>query len=161
VKVRLSASRVGRPIPAETFLVLIPFRGHCASGRIISIEKFNDVIRNGIRDLPACSKVPKPTTLSRARGGARINLVHNLYQIANWRIISNTHAIWGPERHEYLDLRLCQLCLLVSCLYFSVVKIEAKYSSKMSLVFHRSTRRYIPEDGTLHNHHCENIKSYT
>jgi hypothetical protein len=24
----------------------------------------------------------------------------------------------------------------------------------------RTTRRYIPEDGTLHNHRCENLKSY-
>jgi hypothetical protein len=23
-----------------------------------------------------------------------------------------------------------------------------------------TTRRYIPEDGTLHNHSCENLKSY-
>jgi hypothetical protein len=24
----------------------------------------------------------------------------------------------------------------------------------------RATRRYIPEDGTLHSHHGENLKSY-
>jgi hypothetical protein len=24
----------------------------------------------------------------------------------------------------------------------------------------RTTRRYIPEDGTLHNHRCENLISY-
>jgi hypothetical protein len=24
----------------------------------------------------------------------------------------------------------------------------------------RTTRRYIPGDGTLHNQHCENLKSY-
>jgi hypothetical protein len=26
--------------------------------------------------------------------------------------------------------------------------------------FQRTTRRYIPEEGTLHNHRCENLKSY-
>jgi hypothetical protein len=26
--------------------------------------------------------------------------------------------------------------------------------------FHLSTRRYIPEDETLHNHRCENLRSY-
>jgi hypothetical protein len=27
--------------------------------------------------------------------------------------------------------------------------------------FQRTTWRYVPEDGTLYNHHCENLKSYT
>jgi hypothetical protein len=38
--------------------------------------------------------------------------------------------------------------------------MEAKYSSETSVDFHRITRRYIPEHITLHNHSCENIKSY-
>jgi hypothetical protein len=29
-----------------------------------------------------------------------------------------------------------------------------------SVDFQRTTRRYIPEDSTLHNHRCENLKSY-
>jgi hypothetical protein len=29
-----------------------------------------------------------------------------------------------------------------------------------SVDFQRTTRRYIPEDRTLHNHRCENLKSY-
>jgi hypothetical protein len=29
-----------------------------------------------------------------------------------------------------------------------------------NVYFHQTTRRYIPEDRTLHNHHCENLKSY-
>jgi hypothetical protein len=29
-----------------------------------------------------------------------------------------------------------------------------------SVELQRTTRRYIPEDRTLHNHRCENIKSY-
>jgi hypothetical protein len=27
--------------------------------------------------------------------------------------------------------------------------------------FQRTTRRYVPEDSTLHNQLCENLKSYT
>jgi hypothetical protein len=34
-------------------------------------------------------------------------------------------------------------------------------SSETSVDFQRTTRRYIPEDRTLHNHRCENIRSYT
>jgi hypothetical protein len=41
-------------------------QGHSAAGRIRSIEKSNDFIRNRTRDLPACGIVPQPTTLSRA-----------------------------------------------------------------------------------------------
>jgi hypothetical protein len=49
----------------------------------------------------------------------------------------------------------------ISCLAYSVtVKMGATYSSEMSVDFQRTTWRYIPEDRTLHNHRCENLKSY-
>jgi hypothetical protein len=37
--------------------------------------------------------------------------------------------------------------------------MEAICSSEMSVETQRTTRRHIPEDDTLHNHHCENLKS--
>jgi hypothetical protein len=50
---------------------------------------------------------------------------------------------------------------LVSCsAYFSTLKMEAICSSETSVDTQLTTRRYIPEDGTLHNHCCENLKSY-
>jgi hypothetical protein len=40
---------------------------------------------------------------------------------------------------------------LVSCsAYFSTLKMEAIFSSETSVDSQRTTRRYIPEDGTLH-----------
>jgi hypothetical protein len=39
------------------------------------------------------------------------------------------------------------------------LKIEAIYCSETSVDFHWTTRRYIPEDRTLHNHLCKNLKS--
>jgi hypothetical protein len=33
-------------------------------------------------------------------------------------------------------------------------------SSETSVDSQRTTRRYIPEDGTLQNYRCENLKSY-
>jgi hypothetical protein len=42
----------------------------------------------------------------------------------------------------------------------STLKMEAIFSSETSVDFHRTTRRYIPEDRTLYNHGCENLKSY-
>jgi hypothetical protein len=32
--------------------------------------------------------------------------------------------------------------------------------SETSVDTERTTRRYIPEDATLHKHRCENLKSY-
>jgi hypothetical protein len=39
-------------------------------------------------------------------------------------------------------------------------KVEAICLSETSAGFQWTTKRYIPADGTLHNHHCENLKSY-
>jgi hypothetical protein len=39
--------------------------------------------------------------------------------------------------------------------------MEAICCSETSVDFQRTTRRYIPEDITLHNHRCENLKFYT
>jgi hypothetical protein len=38
-------------------------------------------------------------------------------------------------------------------------KVEAIYSSEMSVDFQQTTRRYISDDTTLHSHLCENLKS--
>jgi hypothetical protein len=38
--------------------------------------------------------------------------------------------------------------------------MEAICSSETSVETQRTTRRHIPEDETLHNHRCENLKSY-
>jgi hypothetical protein len=37
---------------------------------------------------------------------------------------------------------------------------DGKYSSETSPDFQQTTWRYIPEDRTLHKHHCKNLKSY-
>jgi hypothetical protein len=48
--------------------------------------------------------------------------------------------------------------MLVSCLAYSLaLKIEATYSCETSVLLQRTTRRCIPEDRTVHNHHCENL----
>jgi hypothetical protein len=42
---------------------------------------------------------------------------------------------------------------------FSTLEMEAIRSSETS-VHTRSTQRHIPEDGILHSHRCENLRSY-
>jgi hypothetical protein len=59
----------------------------------------------------------------------------------------------------------CTACHLISRWFlaqfiFSTLKIKAMCSSETSVDTQRTTRRYIPEDGTLHNHRCDNLKSY-
>jgi hypothetical protein len=58
---------------------------------------------------------------------------------------------------------LLDICFeLVSCLAYSFsMKMEATCSSVTSVDFQWTTRYDISEDRTLHNHCCENLKSYT
>jgi hypothetical protein len=44
--------------------------------------------------------------------------------------------------------------------YSSALKMEAMFLSETSVDFQRTTRSYITEYSTLHNHRCENLKSY-
>jgi hypothetical protein len=42
----------------------------------------------------------------------------------------------------------------------STLKMEAALFFKLPVDFQRTTRHYVPENGTLHNHSCDNLKSY-
>jgi hypothetical protein len=65
------------------------------------------------------------------------------------------------------DFRLAvySACHLLTCwfllkLFSSTLKMEAICSSETPVATQHTTRRHIPEDDTLHNHRCENLKSY-
>jgi hypothetical protein len=51
--------------------------------------------------------------------------------------------------------------LVLAEIISSALKMEAICSSEMWVATQQTTRGHIPEDDTLHNHHCENLKSYT
>jgi hypothetical protein len=74
------------------------------------------------------------------------------------------------ERPWFLEMRMGEVpdgadshsSLKVSCsAYSSTLKMEAICSSKTSVDFQRTIRRYIPEHGILHNHRYENLNCYT
>jgi hypothetical protein len=64
---RLLALRAGSPLPPGRFVVLISVRVWVVPTAIVWLEgldqlkRVNNLIRNRIRDLPACSIVPQPT----------------------------------------------------------------------------------------------------
>jgi hypothetical protein len=43
---------------------------------------------------------------------------------------------------------------------FIVLMMEAARTSETLVNFYQTTRRYNPEDGRLHTHRCENLKSF-
>jgi hypothetical protein len=50
--------------------------------------------------------------------------------------------------------------LVLAEIISSTLKMEAICSFETSVATQQTTRRQIPEDNTLHNHGCENLKSY-
>jgi hypothetical protein len=50
--------------------------------------------------------------------------------------------------------------LVLAEIISSTLKMEAISSSETSVATQQTTRHHIPEDNTLHNHRCENLKSY-
>jgi hypothetical protein len=61
--VRLSALRVGRPLPPGQFLLLISVRDSVDLRNVVrSSERTSDLIWNRTHDLPACSIVSEQTT---------------------------------------------------------------------------------------------------
>jgi hypothetical protein len=65
---------------------------------------------------------------------------------------------WQKYVHIQPLALLATCCMHISSFaYPSILKMEAK----RQLTFKRITRHYISKDRTLHNHRCENLRSYT
>jgi hypothetical protein len=52
------------------------------------------------------------------------------------------------------------LTLVSRLAYSSTLNMEVTRSSEMSVDFQWTIRRCVPEDRTVHNHSCENRRSY-
>jgi hypothetical protein len=76
----------------------------------------------------------------------------------NLKLTSVTYAA-GLQKTLW-NVQLSKCFHAVFLLASSTLMMEATCSSETSVDFQRTTRRYIPEDRTLHNHWCENLKSY-
>jgi hypothetical protein len=51
--------------------------------------------------------------------------------------------------------------LASSFAYSTTLNMVGTCSSETSVDFQQTKRRYFPEDGTIRNERCENLKSYT
>jgi hypothetical protein len=77
--------------------------------------------------------------------------------------VSEEHkaSIFTVEKISSAKTSLPPACLMVFAeLISSTLKMEAICSSETSVETRGTTRHHIPEDDTLHNHRCENLKSY-
>jgi hypothetical protein len=101
-------------------------------------------------DITPCS----PLKVNRHFGG--IYCLH-LQGRRKSRARNQHESRWGAESFS-LPLAFMLICCSS---YSSTLKMEAICSSEMSVDFQWSTRRYILEDSTLHNHRCENLKGRT
>jgi hypothetical protein len=66
----------------------------------------------------------------------------------------------SQPRNQNKDLLATWFTVVSFLTYSSTLKMEATCSFEMPVDFQRTTRRYIPEDITLHNHRCKNLTSY-
>jgi hypothetical protein len=67
---------------------------------------------------------------------------------------------WLAQTEASQLLGLSPAFTLVSCSAYSTLKMEAICSFETSADFQWTTQCYVPEDSTLHNHRCENLRSY-
>jgi hypothetical protein len=84
-------------------------------------------------------------------------------QLKKMEYFSRYIDVWSGESQQnfWRDKLLAACYMLVYFLnYSSALKTEETWSSETSVVFHRTTRGYIPKDGTFHNHRYENLKTY-
>jgi hypothetical protein len=73
-----------------------------------------------------------------------------------YKTLTNLHILQIAESSQFEDACSLVFAELIS----STLKMEAICSSETSVETQRTTRRQIPEDDTLHNHRCENFRSY-
>jgi hypothetical protein len=78
----------------------------------------------------------------------RFALPISSYFLYNKKFLARWSLYWSP------------VFTLACCLAYSTLEMEVICSSKTSVDFQRVIRHFIPEDSTLHNHQCANLKSY-
>jgi hypothetical protein len=72
---------------------------------------------------------------------------------------STLQTLWDTKSYIFSDITPCSP-LKVDQRFGVICRLNLRGRTETSVDFQRTTRRYIPEVRTLHNHRCENLKSY-
>jgi hypothetical protein len=148
---------------------VLPLRSVVMMQKEFRIEFTSHLARSSLYSSAANPRHNEMRNLSRdIRGFAHVSVLPTAVFVFTHSvalICVNTENCLGfrTKRRKFIGGRAA--CHLLSRwfpaqLIFSTPKMEAICPSETLVDFRRTTRRYIPEDGTLHNHHCENLKSY-
>jgi hypothetical protein len=89
---------------------------------------------------------------------------HREFYLLVYNTMQSIESHWTFQRNKSPPQQsfLAACFMLVSWLaYSSTLKMKATCSPKTSLNFQWTTWPSFPEDRTIHNHCCENLKSYT
>jgi hypothetical protein len=187
--VRLSALRAcrtsvaPRKIPDTDFCYrLSRLQGHSATGRIRSIEKCNDLIGNGTRDLSAAFRsenererrilqetgwASKPVWTREDWGSLAVNSTAHTMNNWVWNALVQGSLLSERNRNSlccfwgsYCRVFRKGLSLsppLTGFLLGFLLKMEAVCSSETSMDFYRSTRCYVAGNIALRNWCYENL----
>jgi hypothetical protein len=103
------------------------------AGRVRSIEKFNDLIVNWTRDLPACSIVPRPIVATKVHGvSSQKSVIWILNLICSWE--SSCRWVRGIEVFLCLALPLAGNAS-VPFLSFPLNESDLSYKEQACKVF--------------------------
>jgi hypothetical protein len=105
------------------------------------------------------NKPYSPSNLSSYRYFIRIRCIYIELLCSLIGYILKSTIFWYITPCSPLSVNLLARWILTE-LISSTLKMETICSSETSVDTQRTTWRYIPEDGTLHNHRCKNFKSY-
>jgi hypothetical protein len=136
------------------------------SANVVVFEHWLSIIAFRIQCFPISFKEYYPNTSKQVRKEMELNfhkMIKNVLLYESETMVSKSTIFLDITPYSPLSVNrrghLLSRSFLAE-LIFSTLKVEAIYSSETSVDTQRTTRLYIPEDGTLHNHRCENLKSY-
>jgi hypothetical protein len=94
-----------------------------------------------------------------------MTVVETPHELLNYIIVTFMTTKDILKNAVFWDVALCRYFVNrrlggTSRLHLQGRKIRERGTSVIRSIYKRSTKHHIPEDGILHSHRCENLKSY-
>jgi hypothetical protein len=138
----------------DRIVTAVPVIKHDAMKTYGEVEVWLHIFLNLVPDRDECSD----SSLGRFIPGAHRRAPEPVLTVSR-KDKSLPMAVMEHQFHGHSTRSLVSI-LTSQTLNSSTLKMEAISSSETSGATERTTRRHIPENDTLHNHRCENLKSY-